>query len=332
MFHWSNQARARRYTLASFAVLLVLAPQWNDRPSTVPERQQQHWQLIRNWPISATGARLGQVSGIDIDTSGHVMVFHRAGGTFDRAATEPRRNSTVFELDPTSGALLNEWGADRFVLPHSLTVDRSNNVWLTDDILHQVMKFSHDGRLLLTVGTSREPGWDSTHFNEPTDIVIATDGSFYVSDGYQNSRIAHFEATGRFLGEWGSRGGNGGQFRIPHGITIGVNGDIYVADRENRRLQVFTKSGAIRGSWPTTDSVGRVFDIAVSPRGYVYLAIRISTTQSEVRILDRKFREVGRVLADSSVLTVPHQIAVQGDSVLYIADTNGERVLKYARQ
>ncbi len=330
MSPWSHRRRTRWLSLAGLAVLLACTSSSRHRPATTTE-EPQRWQLVEGWPALAPGVRLGQVSGVDIDTSGHVMVFHRAGGKFDRTATETRPTATVFELDPASGALLNAWGANQFVLPHSITVDRSNNVWLTDDILHQVLKFSHDGRPLLSVGTSRMPGWDATHFNEPTDVVMTADGSFYVSDGYINSRVAHFDATGRFLDEWGSKGLNPGQFRIPHGLAMGADGDLYVADRENNRVQVFTKSGASRATWPTADSIGRVFDVVVSPRGYLYVAIRHSTAESEIRILDREFREVGRIRADSSVMA-PHQIAVRGDSVLYVADTNGERLLKYVRR
>ncbi len=328
---WSNQPDAGWYGMASVAILLAWSWPSSDRRSTLPQGSQE-WHLVEQWPALAPGVRLGQVSGVDIDTSGHVMVFHRAGGTFDRAATQVRPTATVFELDPASGALINSWGADRFVLPHSLTVDRSNNVWLTDDVLQQVMKFSHDGQLLLTVGTPRKAGWDSTHFNEPTDVAVAADSSFYVSDGYQNSRVAHFDAKGRFLNEWGTKGSSRSQFQIPHGIVIGADGNVYVSDRENRRVQVFSKSGAPQASWPTSDSAGRVFDVAISSRGYIYVAMRNSTTKAEIRILDRNWRDVGSIRADTSVFVVPHQIAVQGDTALYIADTNGQRILKYVRR
>lgn len=260
------------------------------------------------------------------------MVFHRAGGTFDREATKPRPTATVFELDATSGSLINAWGANLFVLPHSLTVDRQNNVWVTDDILHQVMKFSHDGKLLLAVGTRGTAGWDSTHFNEPTDVAVAGDGSFYVSDGYQNSRVAYFRADGRLVKEWGTKGRGHGQFEIPHGLALDVDGDVYVADRQNRRVQVFDKSGAIRRVWPKLDSTGRVFDVAVTARGFIYLGIMNQGGPAEVRILNREWQEVSRIVADSTILLVPHQIAVQGDSVLYLADTNGERILKFIRR
>jgi hypothetical protein len=107
---------------------------------------------------------------------------------------------------------------------------------------------------------------------------------------------------------------------------------VYVADRENRRVQLFDKSGTLRRVWPTLDSAGRVFDVAVSPGGYIYLAMKNQGSPAEIRILNPRWQDVGRILADSTVLVVPHQIAVHGDSVLYIADTNGERILKYIRR
>ena len=107
-------------------------------------------------------------------------MFHRPGRGFDTAATEKLKEPAVLEIDPDSGRLLNSWGANTFLVPHGITIDRDNSVFLTDVGLQQVFKFSHDGRPLLTLGEARVGKGDATHFNQPTDSAIRADGSFYV--------------------------------------------------------------------------------------------------------------------------------------------------------
>jgi peptidylamidoglycolate lyase len=142
-----------------------------------------------------------------------------------------------------AGRIINSWGENLFIMPHGLKVDKQNNVWVTDVGLHQVFKFTHEGKLLLKIGEAKVPGKDATHFDMPTDIAIEDDGSFYVSDGYGNSRVVKFSATGQYLFEWGTKGDKESEFDIPHGITLDKNGNVYVADRENSRIQVFDSSG-----------------------------------------------------------------------------------------
>src|SRR5439155_3249472 len=113
--------------------------------------------------------------------------------------------------------------------------------------LQQVFKFSHDGKLLLALGEPRVGAWDGTHFNQPTDIAIRRDGTFYVSDGYVNSRVAYFDVKGKELYEWGKKGTGAGEFNNPHGMTfIPGSTDVLVADRENSRLQLFDKDGRFK--------------------------------------------------------------------------------------
>ncbi len=113
-----------------------------------------------------------------------------------------------------------------------------------------MFKFSHDGTLIRAVGEPRVGKWDATHFNQPTDIAIRPDGSFYVSDGYVNSRVALFDANGKWVREWGTKGAGEGEFSNPHGLSL-VPGstDVVVADRENSRLQLFDGAGTFRRQW-----------------------------------------------------------------------------------
>ena len=141
-----------------------------------------------------------------IQTKPNIVVFHRAGREWPLLAPMPDKiipHKTILIIDKDNGKLLNSWGDSLFIMPHGLTVDNENNVWVTDVGLHQLFKFNHDGKLLMKLGAAKVAGNESLHFNKPTDIAIAKDGSFYVSDGYGNSRIIKFSATGKLVvGNW----------------------------------------------------------------------------------------------------------------------------------
>jgi peptidylamidoglycolate lyase len=112
------------------------------------------------------------------------------------------------------------WPENLFAMPHGLTIDAHDNVWLTDVALQQVYKFSPEGQLLLTLGERGVAGADLAHFNRPTAVAVAGDGSPYVSDGYNNSRVMKFSADGKFLFQWGTKGSGPGQFDLPHWVAI----------------------------------------------------------------------------------------------------------------
>ena len=123
---------------------------------------------VKGWPSLPAGVEMGEAAGVAVDMNGHVMVFHRPGRGFDTAATELLKEPAILEIDPQTGTLIRSWGANTFLVPHGITVDHENNVFLTDVALQQVFKFSHDGKLLFSVGEPRVGKWDATHFNQPT--------------------------------------------------------------------------------------------------------------------------------------------------------------------
>ena len=205
------------------------------------------YEEVKTWPQLPAGVQMGEAAGVAVDTDGHVFVFHRPGRGFDPSATEKLADAAVLEIDADTGRLIRSWGANTFLVPHGITIDRENNVFLTDVGLQQVFKFSHDGRLIFAVGEARVGKWDATHFNQPTDIAIRPDGSFYVSDGYVNSRVALFDRNGKWLREWGKKGAGEGEFSNPHGLSFVPGGtDVVVADRENSRLQLFDGTGNVQ--------------------------------------------------------------------------------------
>uniref|UniRef100_H2Z532 peptidylamidoglycolate lyase n=1 Tax=Ciona savignyi TaxID=51511 RepID=H2Z532_CIOSA len=136
-----------------------------------------------------------------------------------------------------------------FYLPHGASIDHSDNIWLTDVAMHQVFKFLPGEKTpALTLGTRFVPGHDHSHFCKPADVVVDLDGSIYVADGYCGGRVVHFDPSGKFIKQWGHVAGYGstalniGGFNVVHSITIAGN-DICAVDREDGRIQCFTKDG-----------------------------------------------------------------------------------------
>jgi peptidylamidoglycolate lyase len=296
------------------------------------------YEEVKGWPALPGQVQMGEAAGIAVDTNGHVLVFHRPGRGFDPAATEKLAEPPVLEIDADSGKLINSWGANMFLVPHGITIDQANNVYLTDVGLQQVFKFTHAGKQVLALG---EPGvgkWDATHFNQPTDIAIRPDGSFYVSDGYVNSRVAIFDRTGKWLQEWGRKGSGPGEFSNPHGLAfVTGNTDVLVADRENSRLQLFDRAGTFKRQWAgATDAqtTGRVFGVAVDAGGAMYVGIRradYDTQHTGVLKLDRNWKIVASIgfgKAGDPVFNAVHDIAVGRDGSIYVAETRTKRVVK----
>ena len=192
------------------------------------------------------------------------------GLRFDIPSLQPIAEPTVLRFRAQTGELIAAWGAHQFAMPHGLSVDHQGNIWVTDVALHQVFKLDSQGRPLLTLGQRAVPGSDSVYFNRPTDVAQTPNGSVYVSDGYRNTRVIEFDATGRFVREWGQPGTAPGQFNVPHGIAVDSGGRVYVADRGNARLQVFDSTGRFLEEWRSA-SLGRPWAVRIGPDGFIYV-------------------------------------------------------------
>ena len=225
-----------------------------------------------------------------------------------------------------------------FLVPHGITIDPANNVFLTDVGLQQVFKFSHDGALMFaSASRASANGTRRISTNRPTS-PSAPDGSFYVSDGYVNSRVAIFDRNGKWLQEWGKKGAGDGEFSNPHGLTF-VTGstDVIVADRENSRLQLFDRIGVFKRQWAgATDAqtTGRVFSVATDPDGAFYVGIRradYDSAHTGVLKLDRDWQivtAVGFGKPGDPVFNAVHDLAIGRDGSIYVAETRTKRVVK----
>ena len=286
------------------------------------------------------GYVLSQVTGVGIDTSQNIFLFHRTG----RQWTEPFPDSlisanTILMLDRETGKILNSWGANFFIMPHGLTVDKENNVWVTDVALHQIFKFNHQGKLLMKLGVAKTPGNDSMHFNLPTDVAVGNDGSFYVSDGYGNSRIIKFSKEGKYIFEWGKKGNKPGEFNTPHGIDLDLQGNIYVADRDNNSIQKFDNNGNFLKEWKN-DTAIQLYSLAIDNTDNNLFAIDYLTLNdtlikgSDIIQFDSSLNfsnRFGRTGSYSASICRYHDIAIDSKSNIYVGDILGNTIQKFKK-
>lgn len=299
------------------------------------------YELVEDWPSLPTGYVLGQVTGVDVDTNQNIVLIHRAGREWkilDEIFPDTAISAnTILVLDSKTGKPLHIWGANMFIMPHGLTVDKENNVWVTDCGLQQVLKYTIDGKLLMKIGEDRITGNDSTHFNYPTDVAVSGDGSFYVSDGYRNSRVVKFSNNGKYLFEWG-KGGNGeAEFNTPHGIDLDSRGNVYVADRENNRIQKFDSKGNFLGQWKNNMAI-QLYSLSVNPINDNVFAIDYINASdsvlkgSDIIVLDSAMKYLhrfGRTGLYKGPVCRYHDLTIDKEGSVYTGDILGNRIQKF---
>jgi peptidylamidoglycolate lyase len=301
------------------------------------------YERVKDWPQLPDHYKLGSPTGLGIDSQQHIFIFHRAGRTWSSGPMPDTSipAKTILMLDRDSGKILNSWGDDLFIIPHGLTVDRNNDIWLTDVGLHQVFRFSPDGKLLMSLGEAKVPGNDPMHFNHPTDIAVAKDGSFYVSDGYGNSRVVKFTSTGEYLFEWGKKGDKEGEFNLPHAIDLDDEGNVYVADRENNRVQVFTPAGKFIKQW-ADKSFGKISSVVFDKGAKGFVAVDYSTslfgskvTGSDIIFFDASGNFIERSGESHSKKEGRkcwyHNVAVDDRGDIYITDILNNQIKKFKK-
>jgi len=220
-------------------------------------------EVITQWAALPDGRTWGSTAGIDIGPDGHVWVYDRCGANGLDGGCEANPDvDPILKYDRNTGEVLANFGAGLFVLPHGLHVDDDGNVWVTDSQGneagtkgHQVIKFSPEGEELMRLGEAGQPGSGSGQLNEPCDVIVGPNGDIFVSDGHsgqspdppegRTGRILKFDSEGNFIKEWGEIGFRPGQFRTPHALEFDSQGRLFVADRGNHRIQIFSQDGEL---------------------------------------------------------------------------------------
>ena len=279
------------------------------------------------WATIPAGAKFGEVSAVDVDADGNIYVLHRAGRVWEEPfPTAPIAEPTVFKFAP-DGTLLAQWGAGVFIMPHGLSIGPDGKVWITDVAHEQVFRFSPDGEQEMALGTRGETAQDASHFGRPADVAFlgaGADGRVLVADGYVNTRIAEFDSSGGFIRDWGD-------FAIAHAVAVD-DARIYVADRENARIQIFDHDGTLIESRVSpagnhTYSMKPLGDgrlLAVEGRDGADRNGAILRIYAADGTIERAF-DVGLPGAGASL---GHDLAIGPDGHIYVADVPAGRVMR----
>jgi sugar lactone lactonase YvrE len=276
-----SQFLTRAVVVAALAVT-AHAQDRRDTPVSKPSTLPNAYRLVPDWPTlpasmkGPNGHKWGEVIRVHVASNGNIWVFHRCFNDKPNGdATCLNRgdaNPPILEFNP-AGRLLKRFGVGLFAHPHGFTVDKDGNVWTTDTnddetILgmpaknaqgvtmgQQVLKISPAGKVLMTIGTEGVGGNGPYLFDRPTGVAIAANGDIFVADGHSrnksnSARIVKYSPEGKFIRTWGRMGSEPGNFREPHDLSVGGSkGYVYVADRQNNRIQVFDQDGNFITAW-----------------------------------------------------------------------------------
>ncbi len=229
------------------------------------------YEVVEGWEQLPDGWTHGDVAGVATDSQDRVYVFNRS-----------EHPVIVYERD---GRFLDAWGdTNLYPWPHGITIV-DDVVYLVDGADHTVRKCTRDGTVLLTLGTPGQPsdtGYDADHpynlttikhgagpFNRPTRLSVAPSGDLYVSDGYGNARVHRFSPDGTLVQSWGESGTAPGNFHLPHSVWAHTDGRVFVCDRENDRIQIFSPTGDLLDIWTNVTKPG---DLFIDAGGTVYIA------------------------------------------------------------
>jgi len=330
----------RQISIFYFFTALVLIGCKNPEKKDLREdsKNSDSYVLVEDWPKLPEGLILGNPTGLGIDSEHNILVFHRASRVWEEPMPEDKiQENTIIKLHKQTGEVLHSWGADLFIMPHGLEIDKENNVWVTDVALHQIFKFSSEGTLLMTLGEAQIPGADASHFNLPTDIAVSEDGSFYVSDGYGNSRVVKFSKDGTYLYEWGTFGNKQGEFNTPHGIDLDQNGNVYVADRENNRIQKFDAEGNFIALWQNKVTE-QLYAVTIDNKnnhlfGIDYMTVNDTVVKgSDIFRFDLNMNlqiQFGRTGFYAGPISRYHDIQIDDEGSIYVGDILGNQVQKF---
>lgn len=243
------------------------------------------YRAVDGWAKLPEGRKMGAVGGVTIDPDGeHIWAVIRC------YETDPARFGNECldsDLDPVvkfdlEGNTVKSFGSGLFIWPHGIDVEPEGNVWVTDAVSeertppgtrgHQVIKFSPEGEVLMTLGTPGVAGAGRDKFISPSDVVVADNGDIFVADGHAldgNNRVVKFSKDGKFIKAWGKTGYAPGEFRTLHAIAIDSRSRVFVADRSNNRIQIFDQEGNFLAKWT---QFGRPSGIFFDENDQIYVA------------------------------------------------------------
>jgi len=349
-----------------FAVFVLLAvPAFAQSP--VPEIP---FDSVADFLKLPPGMNFGEVSGVAVNSRGHVFVFTRSNSAGGPAYAPSA--AQLLEFGP-KGEFVREVGKGLYAwsFAHTVRVDKADNIWAVDKGSDMIIKLNPAGRVVWVFGRRKESADDETGpwehpdpplphadglFRQPTDVAWDSKGNTYITDGYINSRVAKYDANGDWVTSWGERGTGPGQFRLPHAIAVDNQDRIYVGDRSNRRIQVFDADGTflrmftidvppppgtrpVNGNTPTgaalAAAIGAPNSICITPGPNQVMFVGESTFPGrlfKVALDGTVLGIIGRSGRQLKQFSGVHQLACPSENEVYAAETSNWRVQKLILQ
>ncbi|HVW73864.1 MAG TPA: peptidyl-alpha-hydroxyglycine alpha-amidating lyase family protein [Rhizomicrobium sp.] len=344
-----------RILFAVFAATpLVALAQPADQPHAQPNPATNRYVPVPGFFKLPPGRTMGSSSAVAGDSHGHLWVVDRCGAN----SCVDSKLDPIMEFD-AKGRFIKAFGAGLLQFAHGFTIDSKDHLWITDGVPpdgkkgsrgQTVMEFDTNGKLLRTLGKPGVAASAPDGFTEPNAVLIAPDGSIFVAQGHTRDykgqpRIIKFDANGRFIRQWGSSGTGPGQFGMPHCLAMDSKGNLYVGDRDNNRIQVFTQDGKLLGQ---LTQFGRPSGIAIDRNDVMYVTDSESKNRDGyghhpgwkrgIRIGSLKDGEVTDFIPDTypdpegSGTSGGEGIWADGKGAVYSAQVEQKAVVKYIRR
>jgi sugar lactone lactonase YvrE len=328
--------RKSRTTLGAALVAIVVVAGSAVYSQTPVNSLPNPYKSIADW--AKLGRPWGSTAGVGIDRDGSsVWVAERCGAFAPPSAMKPGQPFACdgSNLDPilkfdASGKLVKSFGAGLFVLPHGLSVDPDGNIWVTDGVGkdgkgHQAIKFSPDGKELMRLGKAG----------------VAPNGDIFVADGHggnTNARIVKFDKSGKFIKAWGQKGSGPGDLDIPHALAMDSRGRLFVADRNNNRIQIYDQDGKLLDSW---SQFSRPSGIAIDKKDQIYVVDSESGSVAKAHGDWKRGLRVGSAVDGAVKYFIPDPdehatttsaaegVAVDAQGNVYGAEVGPKRLMRY---
>jgi sugar lactone lactonase YvrE len=315
--------------LLSLSSLLVVSTLAFAQPPQRPLIPLNSWSLTDYHAVDVSeafklpeGLEFASIASVAMTADGHLLVLNRGPQPFLEFAAD--------------GSLVRAFGdGAMFSRSHGLRIDPDGNLWVTDVGAHWVRKLDKDGKILLTIGTPGTAGdWDEAAgahlLNQPNETALDSQGNIYVVSGHgaAEPKVLKFGPDGSFIKQWGSRGEGPGQFFAAHGIEIDANDTLYIADRENMRVELFDTEGNYKSEWTFNAMVCGIY---LHDDGFMYMTTGFDGEFAKVDMEGKLLGSLGSPGKENGQFGEAHYLVLDQDENVYVADVVNRRVQKYAK-